>query len=83
MFEHLPEEFLGHGGIARAVCMREGVTTRGCASDRCKLACVILEPVAAMLTGQLGDKTRWDLLANGVENGESASWLGSMRFLFH
>ena len=39
--------------------------------------------VTTMLTRQLGDKRWWDVLANCVENGESTSKLGSMRFLFH
>ena len=39
--------------------------------------------LAAVLASQLRYKTRRDVLANGVENGESTSWLGSTWFLFH
>jgi hypothetical protein len=39
--------------------------------------------LTAMLASQLGNETYRDVLANGIENGVSTPWLGSMWRLFH
>jgi hypothetical protein len=39
--------------------------------------------LAAVLASQLENETYRDVLANGIENGVSTPWLGSMWRLFH